>query len=78
MADLSPVREDKLSKDQEMCIHALCDPNTSIVVWQGGAGSGKTYTTMLTTCLALEAGLRRNVKQTKPLVSVGGVGLGFE
>jgi PhoH-like ATPase len=73
-----PSKDDKLSEEQEAYIHALCDPEISIVVCQGGAGSGKTYITMLAACLALEAGLLRNVKQTKPLVSTGGVGLGFE
>jgi predicted ribonuclease YlaK len=78
LAELSPIKDDKLSEEQEAYIHALCDPETSIVVCQGGAGSGKTYTAMLAACLALEAGLLRSVKQTKPLVSTAGVGLGFE
>ena len=33
---------------------------------------------MLTACTAIQAGLLANVKQTKPLVSTGGVGLGYE
>ena len=78
LADLSPTNDDTLSESQKEFINALCDPKVSIVVCQGAAGCGKTYTAMLTACLAIEAGLLKNVKQTKPLVSTGGVGLGFE
>ena len=78
LEDLSPNNDNRLSSEQIDFINALCDPKVSIVVCQGQAGCGKTFTAMLTACLALEAGLLRNVKQTKRLVSTGGVGLGFE
>ena len=54
LVDLSPIKDDELSEDQEEYIHALSDPRTSIVGCQSGTGSGKTYTTILTACLALE------------------------
>ena len=78
LKELSQDGDDKLSPAQEAYIESLTDPDVSVVVCQGGAGCGKTYTAMLAACLAVQAGLLSNVKQTKPLVSTGGVGLGYE
>ena len=63
---------------KRVTLNALTNPDVSVIVCQGGAGCGKTYTAMLAACLAVQAGLLQNVKQTKPLVSTGGVGLGYE
>ena len=78
LKQLSPTRNCQLSKDQQSYIESLTDPQVTVVVCQGGAGTGKPYTAMLTACIAVQAGLLANVKQTKPLASTGGVGLGHE
>ena len=78
LKQLSPTGDCQLSKDQRSYIESLTDPQVTVVVCQGGAGTGKTYAAMLTACIAVQAGLLANVKQTKPLVSTGGVGLGYE
>ena len=78
LKQLSPTGDCQLSEDQQSYIEALTDPQVTVVVCQGGAGTGKTYTAMLVACIAVQAGLLANVKQTKPLVSTGGVGLGYE
>ena len=78
LKELSQDGDDRLSPAQESYIDALTNPDVSVIVCQGGAGCGKTYTAMLAACLAVQAGLLQNVKQTKPLVSTGGVGLGYE
>ena len=70
--------EARLSKSQNTWIEKLTDPRKTVIVCQGGAGSGKTYTAMLTACVATEMGLLAKVKHSKPLVSTGGSGLGFE
>ena len=74
LKQLSPTGDSQLSKDQLSYIDSLTDPQVTVVVCQGGAGTGKTYTAMLTACIAIQAGLLANVKQTKPLVSTGGSG----
>ena len=72
--------DDKESANGEMMkyIEALCEPDTDTVVCQGLAGSGKTFTAMLCAFLALRKGLLEEVLHTRPLVSAGGVGIGFE
>ena len=74
LKELSQDGDDRLSSAWESYIESLTNSDVSVVVCQGGAGCGKTYATML----AVQAGLLQNVKQTKPLVSTGGVGLGHD
>jgi phosphate starvation-inducible protein PhoH len=59
-------------------IRALCNPEVTTVVCQGGPGTGKTYTASLVGMLMLAAGLSTKMYHTKPLVSAGGQGLGYE
>jgi predicted ribonuclease YlaK len=53
LKQLSPTGDCQLSKDQKSYIKSLTDPQVTVVVCQGGAGTGKTYTTMLTACIAV-------------------------
>ncbi len=78
LRQLSKTGEDTLSEEQTAYIASLTDPKVTVVVCQGGAGTGKTYTAILVACIAVQKGLLANIKQTKPLVSTGGVGLGYE
>ena len=69
LKQLSPTGDCQLSKDQKSYIESLTGPQVTVVVCQGGAGTGKIYTVMLTACIAVQAGSLANVKQTKPLVN---------
>ena len=72
--------KDKRTTKAEMAkyIASLCNPDIDTVVCQGVAGSGKTFTAMLCAFMALRKGLLEEVLHTRPLVSTGGVGIGFE
>jgi len=59
-------------------ITALCDPQVCTIVCQGGPGTGKTYTATMVSMLMLGAGLATKLQHTRPLVSSGGAGVGFE
>ena len=59
-------------------IRALCDPEKTIIVVNGGAGTGKTLTAALVAMLMLAQGSATSLKHTKPLVSAGGASVGFE
>ena len=59
-------------------ILALCDPSITTIICHGGPGTGKTYTATLVAMLALAAGVATKLQHTKPLVSTGGVGIGYE
>ena len=72
------VNKGVLSEEMTSYIMALCDPTVTTILCQGGPGSGKTFTATLVAMLALCAGVTTKVLHTKPLVSAGGVGLGFE
>ena len=78
LRELSQDGDDRLSAALESYIESLTNPDVSVVVCQGRAGCGKAYTATLAACLAVQAGPLQNVKQTKPLVVTGGVGLGYE
>ena len=78
LKELSHDGDDRLSAAPESYIESMTNPDVSVVVCQGEAGCGKTYTAMLTAYLAVQAGLLQNVKQTAPLVITGGVSLGYE
>ena len=78
LRELSATNDGTMDPAQKDYINALTNPDVTVVVCQGGAGTGKTYTAILTACIAVKEGLLGNIKQTKPLVSTGGVGLGFE
>ena len=75
LKQLSSTGDSQLSKDQLSYIESLTNPQVTVVVCQGGAVTGKTYTAMLTACITVQAGLLANVKQTKTLVSTGEWGL---
>ena len=59
-------------------VQALCNPKIDTIVCQGEAGSGKTFTAMLCGFLAMKEGLIEEILHTRPLVSAGGTGIGFE
>ena len=69
---------EKTKQRMSSYITSLCDPNIDTVICQGEAGSGKTFTVMLCGFLALQAGLLEEIIHTRPLVSAGGSGIGFE
>ena len=59
-------------------IHALCNPEKTTIVCNGGAGTGKTFTASLVAMLMLAQGSATRLQHTKPLVSAGGASVGFE
>ena len=77
---IDQVAENEDTAKENICkyVDALCDPQIDTVICQGIAGSGKTFTAMLCAFLALRKGLLQEVLHTRPLVSAGGVGVGFE
>ena len=46
LKQLSPTGDCQMSEDQRSYIESLTDPQVTVVVCQGGAGTGKTYTAM--------------------------------
>jgi hypothetical protein len=72
--------QNKRAAKEEMTryIESLCNPDIDTVVCQGVAGSGETFTAMRCAFIALKEGLLEEVLHTRPLVSAGGVGIGFE
>ena len=72
------INKGVLSQAMTDYITALCDPSVTTILCQGGPGSGKTFTATLVAMLALCEGITTKLLHTKPLVSAGGVGLGFE
>jgi phosphate starvation-inducible PhoH-like protein len=72
--------QNKRTAKEEMAryIEPLCNPDIDTVVCQGVAGSGKTFTAMLCAFMALKEGLLEEILHTRPLVSAGGVGIGYE
>ena len=72
------INKGVLSQAMTDYITALCDPTVTTILCQGGPGSGKTFTATLVAMLALCEGITTKLLHTKPLVSAGGVGIGFE
>ena len=72
--------QNKRTAKEEMAkyIESLCNPDIDTVVCQGVTGSGETFTAMLCAFMALQKGLLEEVLHTRPLVSTGGVGIGYE
>lgn len=65
------------SLGQEKLVLALTDPNTTITVAVGPAGTGKTYMAMLAAIRALRAGECERIVLTRPAVGVDDEQHGF-
>jgi site-specific DNA-cytosine methylase/exonuclease III len=72
------INEGRVPAAMQAYIRALCDPTVTTVVCQGGPGTGKTYTATMVAMLLLAEGAINKLMHTKPLVSAGGQGVGFE
>ena len=72
------INKGVLSQAMTDYITALCNPTVTTILCQGGPGSGKTFTATLVAMLALCEGITTKLLHAKPLVSAGGVGIGFE
>jgi len=65
------------TRNQERLIMALQNPDASIVVTVGPAGTGKTYLAMLAAIRALREGSCDRIVMTRPAVGVEGESHGF-
>ncbi len=76
-AQARPVNLIPRTRNQERLVLALQDPDQSIVVTAGPAGTGKTYLAMLAAIKSLREGACDRIVMTRPAVGVEGESHGF-
>jgi len=76
-AQARPVNLIPRTRNQERLVLALQDPDQSIVVTAGPAGTGKTYLAMLAAIKSLREGACDRIIMTRPAVGVEGESHGF-